>query len=170
MMFGRYIRFWLSLAKFSLLGEMAFRGNFLVKIFVELLWLGILLLFNFTIFQVTSQIADWNIDQYLFFVGLLLRDGRADRERCFSTTATSSPTSSARAISISFCSSRSTNSSSSAANNIDWSCMPNVLLGFCVMGYALWVRRLEFNPLQLLLFLILFASGGGAGVWLTCCS
>ena len=33
----RYVKLWLSLAKFSLLGEMAFRGNFLVKIVVELL-------------------------------------------------------------------------------------------------------------------------------------
>jgi len=29
------------------------------------------------------------------------------------------------------------------------------------MGYALWSGGWEFNPLQLLLFLILFASGGG---------
>jgi len=32
---------------------MAFRGNFVVKVFVELLWLAILLLFNFTLFEYT---------------------------------------------------------------------------------------------------------------------
>ena len=65
----RYVRLWLSLAKFSLLGELAFRGNFLIKVVVELLWLGILLLFNFTIFQQTTLIANWNANEYLFFIG-----------------------------------------------------------------------------------------------------
>src|SRR5207253_5149079 len=66
---ARYLGLWLSLAKFSLLGEMAFRGNFVVKVFVELLWLGILLLFNFTLFEYTQKIADWTQHQYLFFLG-----------------------------------------------------------------------------------------------------
>src|SRR6478672_7806210 len=65
----RYLGLWGALAKFSLLGEMAFRGNFLVKVFVELLWLGILLLFNITLFQQTNQIAEWDQNQYLFFIG-----------------------------------------------------------------------------------------------------
>ena len=52
----RYVKLWLSLAKFSLLGELAFRGNFLIKVFVELLWLGMLLLFNFTVFQQTASV------------------------------------------------------------------------------------------------------------------
>src|ERR1043166_2143062 len=66
---ARYVRLWLSLARFSLLAEMAFRGNFLVKVFVELLWLGILLLFNFTLFEYTRDIANWTQHQYLFFLG-----------------------------------------------------------------------------------------------------
>ncbi len=65
----RYLNLWGSLAKFSLLAEMAFRGNFLVKVFVELLWLAILLLFNFTLFEHTRDIAEWNQHQYLFFLG-----------------------------------------------------------------------------------------------------
>src|SRR5438552_15575120 len=66
---ARYLNLWASLAKFSLLGEMAFRGNFVVKVFVELLWLAILLLFNFTLFEHTGRIADWDQHEYLFFLG-----------------------------------------------------------------------------------------------------
>src|ERR1017187_5916560 len=71
----RYIKLWLSLAKFSLLGEMAFRGNFLFKVVVEMLWLGILLLFNFTVFQQTSTIADWTANEFLFFIGCFFAMG-----------------------------------------------------------------------------------------------
>src|SRR3954453_12335313 len=65
----RYVRLIGSLAKFALAREMAFRGNFLVKVSVEVLWLAILMAFYRTVFGRTSQIADWDESQYLFFVG-----------------------------------------------------------------------------------------------------
>ena len=34
----RYFRLWFALARFSLVRELAFRSNFLVKIIVEILW------------------------------------------------------------------------------------------------------------------------------------
>src|SRR5690349_21098418 len=71
----RYLKLWLSLAKFSLLGELAFRGNFLIKVFVEVLWLGVLLLFNFAVFKETTNIADWNVNEYLFFIGCYFATG-----------------------------------------------------------------------------------------------
>src|SRR4051812_45175654 len=46
----RYFRLWLALARYSLVRELAFRSNFLVKIFVEVLWLGILIAFYETVF------------------------------------------------------------------------------------------------------------------------
>src|SRR3954464_7191234 len=65
----RYVRLWLALARFSLVRELAFRTNFLVKIFVEILWLAILIAFYETIFAKTSLVADWDRYQYLFFLG-----------------------------------------------------------------------------------------------------
>ena len=59
-MFGRYLRLWLVLARFGLLREFAFRGNFLLRIFVEILWLGLQLLFYGTLFTHTGHIADWS--------------------------------------------------------------------------------------------------------------
>src|SRR5262249_40978890 len=49
--------------------ELAFRGNFLVKICIEVLWLGILLIFYDTIFSTTTVVADWSKAQFLVFVG-----------------------------------------------------------------------------------------------------
>src|SRR5438132_5474859 len=65
----RYVRLYLALARYGLARELAFRGNFLVKIFVEILWLFILIAFYRTVFSKTSVVADWSESQYLFFVG-----------------------------------------------------------------------------------------------------
>ena len=67
--FARYLRLMLALARYGLARELAFRGNFLVKISVELLWLGILLVFYQTVFAQTNYVANWTQSQYLFFVG-----------------------------------------------------------------------------------------------------
>ena len=51
---GRYLRLLGGLARYTLSREMAFRGNFLVKVSVEVLWLGILLAFYKTVFAPCS--------------------------------------------------------------------------------------------------------------------
>jgi ABC-2 type transport system permease protein len=65
----RYLRLFTAFGRFSLLSEMAFRANYLLKITVELLWIVMLLYFYRTIFAKTTVIADWTEDQYLFFLG-----------------------------------------------------------------------------------------------------
>ena len=67
--FRRYARLLGSLARFSLAREMAFRSNFLVKVSVEVLWLGILLAFYKVVFAKTNVVAGWSEAEYLFFVG-----------------------------------------------------------------------------------------------------
>ena len=154
----RYLKLWFSLAKFSLLGELAFRGNFLIKVFVELLWLGLLLLFNYTVFLQTKTIAGWDSHQYLFFVGVyfamgglletlflhncnqfadLIRSGELDFYLLM-------PIDEQFLVSC---------------KHVDWSCVPNVLLGFGVMGYSLWASDWTFDFAQVGAFVILFISG-----------
>ena len=62
----RYLRLLAAFGRFSLLGEMAFRGNYLLKVIVELLWLVLLILFYRTIFARTSVVADWKERQTAF--------------------------------------------------------------------------------------------------------
>jgi ABC-2 type transport system permease protein len=66
---ARYFRLLFALGRYGLTRELAFRANFLVQIVVEVLWLGILLVFYRTVFAQTKAIADWNEGEYLFFVG-----------------------------------------------------------------------------------------------------
>lgn len=157
-MFTRYFRLWTALARFSFARELAFRGNFLIKIFVEVLWLSILLLFYDTIFSKTDTVADWSREQYLFFVGVhfalgglietfflencnefaeLIRTGDLDfyllkpMDEQFLVTC----------------------------RTIDWSCAPNVLMGAGVMIFALVKLGEPVSVLGVLLFVILLACG-----------
>lgn len=156
--FARYPRLLLAFARFGLATEMSFRVNFLVKLAVEALWLGILLVFYEIIFGKTNSVADWDRNQYLFFVGChyalgglvetfflenctnfaeLVRSGNLDLyllkpidEQFLITTRT-----------------------------IDWSTFPNVLQGVGVMAYALWAGGWTFNVGQVAAFTLLFFCG-----------
>src|SRR5437870_1164562 len=154
----RYVKLWFSLAKFSLLGELAFRGNFLVKVFVELLWLGILLAFYFTVFQQTQKIEDWTLPQYLFFAGCYFAMGGLIEtfflENCnqFADLVRSGDLDFflLKPIDEQFLVS---------CKHIDWTCVPNVLLGFVVMGYSLWSSSWAFDPVKTGAFVVLFLCG-----------
>jgi ABC-2 type transport system permease protein len=65
----KYLRLFAAFGRFSLLSEMAFRANYLLKAIVEILWIVLLLLFYQTIFRQTSVVADWTENEYLFFLG-----------------------------------------------------------------------------------------------------
>jgi ABC-2 type transport system permease protein len=154
----RYLKLWFSLARFSLLGELAFRGNFLLKASVELLWLGLLLLFNFTVFSETNLIGGWNYYQYLFFVGVyfamsgLLEAIFLDNCNQFSDLI--------RTGDLDFFLLKPIDEQFLVScKHVDWACMPNVMLGFGVMGYALWASDWTFGFGQVAAFVILFISG-----------
>src|SRR6516165_4141930 len=155
---ARYLGLWLSLARFSLLGEMAFRANFVVKVFVELLWLGILLLFNFTLFQYTSQIETWTQHQYLFFLGgyfalgglleMLFLDNCNEFAELVRTGDLDffllKPIDEQFLISC---------------RKMDWGTAPNVLMGSVVMIISLYRMHWQFEAARVATFLVTFACG-----------
>jgi ABC-2 type transport system permease protein len=155
---ARYLRLWAALAKFSLLGEMAFRANFLVKVFVELLWLAILLLFNFTLFGHTDQIAGWDRHQYLFFLGCYFAMGGLLETLFLSNCNEFAEL--VRTGDLDFFLLKPVDEQFLVScRNIDWSCAPNVLLGGGVMAFALARAGWEVPWFYLPLFAALFACG-----------
>jgi len=64
-----YARLLTVFAKYSLAREMAFRGNFAMKVLLELVWLAILLIFFRTLFRGVDSIAGWDRHSFLFFIG-----------------------------------------------------------------------------------------------------
>ncbi len=155
---ARYPRLLAAFAQFSLAREMAFRGNFLAKILVEVLWLSILLLFYRTIFAKTAHVAYWSEAEYLFFVGCyyaleglietfflenlmgfaeLVRTGELDFYLL-------QPIDEQFLISC---------------KGIDWSTAPNFFLGVVVMILSYRMGGWALEPLQLVLFLLMFLAG-----------
>lgn len=149
---ARYLRLFAAFGRFSLLNEMAFRGNYLLKVAVELLWLGLLILFYRTIFSRTAVVADWSELEYLFFLGCyyaleglmetlflgnctefaeLVRKGDLD-------LILLRPIDEQFLISFRF---------------IEWSTVPNVLMGAGLMAYSLHQQGWTFDPVQVGAFL-----------------
>ncbi len=172
----RYLRLWTAFARFDLANEMAFRGNFAMKVLVELLWLGILLVFYGVLFDKTEAIAGWGRYKYMFFIGCyytleglietlflencsnfadLIRSGNLDQYLL-------------KPIDEQFLIS---------CRKFDWSTAPKLLLGAMVVGYGLNGMGWSFHLGQAVVFLLLFACGAvlaycfllvltSTGVWL----
>ena len=65
----RYVRLYAAFARISLLGEMAFRANYLIKTFVEVAWLCLMAFFYDRLFEFTAEVAGWTKSEYFFYLG-----------------------------------------------------------------------------------------------------
>ena len=153
--FSRYVRLWLAFAKFALLNELAFRANFLLKMFVEVLWLTILLMFYQTIFTKTPWIAGWNANEYRFFVGCYFAlEGLIETlflENCqdFSHQVRTGKLDTSLLLPID-------EQFLITLRKIDWSTVPNFLMGVGVMGLSLYDSGWAFDPVRLAVFILAF--------------
>jgi ABC-2 type transport system permease protein len=159
---GRYLRLFGAFARIGLANEMAFRVNFLMKMAVEALWLGLLLWFYDALFtnmgEGKSIGEDWDRYGYLFFVGChyalsgvietfflenctglgdLVRSGDLDQFLL-------------KPIDEQFL---------VTCRHIDWSTFPNVLQGVGVMLFALWGMGWPADAVRVAAFVVLFACG-----------
>ena len=155
---GRYLGLLGSLARYTLARELAFRGNFLVKVAVEVIWLAILLAFYETIFARTNTVATWPKDQYLFFVGCFFAlNGLIETlflENCNDFAEL------VRTGDLDFLLLRPIDEQFLiTCRRVDWATAPNVLMGFGVMGFALVRLHWEFDLVRLAAFVATFACG-----------
>jgi ABC-2 type transport system permease protein len=156
---GRYLRLWGAFARYGLTREMAFRSNFLIKISVELLWLGILLVFYDTVFAQTSVVAEWTREEYLFFVGCHFALGGLLETLFLGNCGEFADL--VRSGDLDFYLLKPIDEQFLiTCRDLDWSTAPNVLIGAGVMAFALWqMPGWEFNPWVALSFVVLFACG-----------
>jgi ABC-2 type transport system permease protein len=154
----RYLRLFLAFGRFSLLGEMAFRANYLLKVIVELLWLCLMLVFYRTIFSHTSSIAEWTEPQYLFFLGCFYAvDGLIET---FFLSNASEFAELVRSGNLDIVLLRPIDEQFLVSfRNIEWSTAPNVLLGAGLMVFGLYEMGWAFDPLRVLTFMTAFACG-----------
>jgi ABC-2 type transport system permease protein len=155
---GRYFRLLYALARYALLRELAFRGNFLARVTVEVLWLGILLIFYRTVFRQTGSIAGWTEYEYLFFLGCHYALSGVV-ETFFLTNCTEFPEL-VRSGDLDLYLLRPIDEQFLiTCRQIDWSTMPNILQGAGVMALALVGLGWPFDATRLAAFLVLFACG-----------
>ena len=69
----RYVRMFGQLARYTLVRELSFRGNFLVKVSVEVLWLASCWPSTEVVFSKTSMVASWSKAAVPLLRRLLLR-------------------------------------------------------------------------------------------------
>ncbi|WP_422927123.1 ABC transporter permease [Singulisphaera sp. PoT] len=155
---GRYTRLMGDLARYTISRELAFRGNFLVKVSVEVIWLGILLAFYRTVFARTKMVAGWPEEQYLFFVGCFFAlNGIIETfflENCNDFAEL------VRTGDLDFLLLRPIDEQFLiTCRKIDWGTAPNVLMGMAVMGISLFQMNWQFDLVRVLAFLVTFFCG-----------
>ncbi|NBO92327.1 MAG: hypothetical protein EBV06_08475 [Planctomycetia bacterium] len=157
---GRYLRLFGAFARIGLANEMAFRANFLMKMAVEALWLGILLLFYDVLFRSMGggTVAGWDRYGYLFFVGCnYALSGVVETFFLENCTALSDLVRSGdldqyllKPIDEQFL---------VTCRHIDWSTFPNVVQGAGVMLYAMAALHWPAHLTQVIAFVVLFFCG-----------
>jgi ABC-2 type transport system permease protein len=155
---AKYLRLVRALAIYTLSRELAFRGNFLVKVSVEVLWLGILVAFYRTVFARTSNVAGWSEPQYFFFVGcffainglieMLFLDNCNEFAELVRTGDLDALL--LRPIDEQFL---------ITCRKMDWGTGPNVLMGAVVMIISLYQMHWHFEAARVATFLVTFVCG-----------
>lgn len=158
---GRYLRLLGALARYGLARELAFRGNLIAKVAVEMLWLAILLIFYLTVFQNTTRVAGWTAEKYLFFVGCYF--AMAALVETFFLGNCNEFADLVRSGDLDFLLLKPIDEQFLVTcRSIDWSTAPNVLVGAAVMGVSLWrMDDWHFDPVKAGLFVLMFLCGLG---------
>jgi ABC-2 type transport system permease protein len=155
---ARYLRLLAALARYGLARELAFRGNLIAKVAVEVLWLSILLVFYLTVFQATSSVAGWTEERYLFFVGCYFAMGGL--VETFFLGNCNEFADLVRSGDLDFLLLKPIDEQFLVTcRSIDWSTAPNVLVGAAVMVASLWRMHWPFDPLRISLFVAMFLCG-----------
>src|SRR5271165_4198265 len=159
---AKYLRLLGHLARYTLNRELAFRGNFLVKVSVEVLWLGIMIAFYRTVFARTSNVAGWSEPDYFFFVGCYFAlNGLVETlffENCNEFAEL------VRTGDLDFPLLRPIDEQFLVSlRKIDWGTAPNVLMGAALMAVALVQKGWGFDLTRVVTFLITFGCGIAIG-------
>ena len=155
---ARYARLLGGLSRYTLARELSLRGNFLVKVSVEVIWLGIIIAFYATVFTKTKTIADWSENEFLFFVGCffalngLLETLFLDNCNEFAELV--------RTGDLDFLLLKPVDEQFLiSCRRIDWAVSMNIPMGMIVMALALVRMHWEFDLVRVLVFLTTFGCG-----------
>lgn len=155
---GKYLRLLGHLGRYTLNRELSLRGNFLVKISVEVLWLGIMIAFYRTVFARTNTVANWTELEYFFFVGCYFAlNGLIE---CLFLDNCNEFAELVRTGDLDFLLLKPVDEQFLITlRRIDWGTAPNVLMGAILMAIALYQKGWHFDPVRVVAFLTTFTAG-----------
>lgn len=154
----RYLRLYGSFARYCLVREMAFRVNFLARCAMEFLWLGLIIMFFHLIYLRTERIGDWDKYQYLFFMGTgFILSALVDSlflENCTNLSEL------IRTGDLDFALLKPIDEQFLlSCQRIDWSTVPNLLLGVGLLLYSCFHTGVALTPLRALNYAALVMCG-----------
>jgi ABC-2 type transport system permease protein len=137
---------------------MAFRANFVARVTVEILWLGVMIVFYRTVFVQTKVIAGWTEAEYLFFVGCYFAlQGVIETvflENCNSFADL------VRSGDLDFVLLKPIDEQFLVScRDMDWATATNLFTGTAVMVLALVQMGWAFDLARMLAFLLMFSCG-----------
>src|SRR5262245_4681583 len=172
-----YVRLLVALARFGLQREMAFRGNFLAKMTVEILWIFLIIIFYDTVFGFTTDLQGWTRARFFVFLGCYQALGGIIETFFLSNCEEFSELIRTGDLDI-YLLKPIDEQFLVTCRTIDWAAVPNILMGFGMMIYGLsGIEGWRFDLGAAALFLGLFLCGvamafsfllilTSAGVWM----
>ena len=153
-----YARLYLAFVRYCLVREMAFRGNFLIRVATEALWFGLLLVFYDVVYLKTAGIGGWSKYQFLTLMGVhFVVTGTVETLFLMNLEALSDQI---RRGDLDFALVKPVDEQFLLSlSKVDWSTVPNILIGAALVVFSL--GRLDITPslAQLALSALLVAAG-----------
>ncbi len=155
---ARYLRLYRSFLRIGLMQEMAFRGNFLIRVGTELLWFVLLCVFYEVIYSKTNAVAGWSKFQYLVLVGThFIATGLVET---FFMPGFGDLAEKVRSGRLDFALAKPVDEQFLLTTQMtDWATLTNVLYGFGMVVYSLVRLNLTPTLVECLVYLLTLLAG-----------
>jgi len=156
--FKRYLTIYAALWKTSVAREMSFKGNFLLWIFVELLWFGLQLSFVTVVFSQTEAVGSWTKWQMVMLIGA--SNFIQQIYQAFFLTNCTNLSELIRTGKLDFLLLQPVNTRFVVSlRQVDFGAFVNAAFGLCVLIYASLRAEVHPGPLQIAGFTLLCLVG-----------
>lgn len=156
--FLRYCRMTLLMMRNCLIREMQFRSNFIIRLFTEVLWLGMQFIYVEVLYSLTQSIGGWNVWEMVILLGTNHIINQLFEAFFFDNCT--KLVDQIRLGDLDFVLVKPINSQFMVSlRYTDYASITNSLAGFAMIGFALHKMGTVITPVEVLLFLLLILNG-----------
>jgi ABC-2 type transport system permease protein len=154
----RYIRMTFLMMKNCLIREMQFRSNFIIRLFTEVLWLGMQFIYVEVLYGLTQSIGGWNVWQMVILLGTNHIINQLFEAFFFDNCT--KLVDQIRLGDLDFVLVKPINSQFMVSlRYTDYASITNSFVGFAMIGFALHKLGTVITPVEVFLFLLLILNG-----------